>query len=663
MADAFYSKIAPLTLDVLETTLDPSAAEALYHVRAWGDDYFFVNDEGHVAVRPLWDDDLSIDLYEVVEQVQAKGIRFPFLIRFQDLLRSRVVRLNEAFRSAIGQTGYDGVYQGVYPIKVNQLREVVEEILEAGKAYGYGLECGSKAELAATLPYLPDDDTLLICNGNKDAVMMRLMVAGQQLGKNIIPVLERYDEYEMLRRLAKEVDGTAQFGVRVRLSTTGAGLWSESGGENSKFGISLSELLRLIQRLEADGDRMRFRLLHFHLGSQIAHLQNVRMAVQEATRVYARLYKRGIPLQYLDIGGGLGVNYEAGNPDVAGYINYTIDEYAHAVVSTVKAVCDEEMVPHPTLVSESGRAVTAHHSVFVTEVVAVRRKDAAGKNGFPEQDHPLLSQLAGLLEILRRGVGDLGTAQDSYRVAEELRNEVIELFRRGQLTLEQKAAAERLYWSSIQEIATTLQRLNGTKPSDELAGLDLQLVDAYVCNFSVFRSMVDHWAIGQRFPIMPIHRLDEVPDRRGKLTDLTCDSDGQVDSYVVPEGDKHFLELHPLRPNEPYVLGVFLMGAYQDIMGDMHNLFGRVTEVHVYADATEPGNFYIETILPGSTVEEQLGLVQYFPNDLERRMNDLIQRKVKDGKVRPHAGVKLLEQYRNFFREHTYMNTRDGLPG
>ncbi len=640
----------------------PFDPESVYHVQAWSAGYFFVNEEGHAAVRPVWNDDISVDVYEVARNLRSRGVQFPALIRFQDLLQARVIRLNESFRKAIAETGYQNVYQGVFPIKVNQLREVVEEILEAGAPYRYGLECGSKPELVAALPYLENDDMLLICNGSKDAVMMRLMLEGRQLGKNILPVLERFEEFEMLREIASESEVEAQFGVRVRLSTTGAGLWSESGGENSKFGISLTELLMLIERLREEAAPPAFRLVHFHLGSQIADLHNVQQAVQEGARLYARLRKRGLPVEYLDIGGGLGVSYEAGNPDVAGYINYTLDDYTRTVVETLKAVCDDEGVPHPILVSESGRAITAFHSVLVFEVVDTRAKDfieAQAPEGAP---HPVLEEMDALLSrlVAERGQKRLAGLREDYQAVEALRAEVVELFRQGKLSLEQKAQAERLYWTACQVVSLQVQDLRLPILPDDLAGLLPQLVDHYLCNFSVFRSLIDYWAIGQRFPIMPLHRLHEVPTRRGVLVDLTCDSDGEVRDFVAPVGDKHALELHTLEPGSPYYLGAFLMGAYQDIMGDMHNLFGRVTEAHVYADAQEPGNFYVEKILFGARIDEQLALVQYFPNDLERRMNDLIQQKVKEGKVRPREGVKLLESYRKAFREYTYMRV-DGL--
>ncbi len=627
-------------------------AEDLYFVRAWGNGVFSINERGHAVVHPCRDRGPSIDIYRVVRKLKERGHRFPLLLRFQDLLQTSVVRLNESFRKAVSVTGYPNRYQGVFPVKVNQLREVVEEILEAGRPYGHGLEAGSKTELTATLPYLTSDDMLLVVNGSKDESMMRLMLSGQKLGKNILPVLERYDEYEQFSRLAHSMEVKERFGVRVRLSTTGAGLWSESGGENSKFGISLTELLALIDRLKREGRTDAFRLLHFHLGSQIADLGAVRQAVMEAGRLYVELHRRGIGVRYLDIGGGLGVSYEAGNSSVPGSINYTLDEYTLAVVQTLDELCDREAVPAPIIVSESGRAVTAFHSVLVLEVIGARAKDAI-------EGHDLQNGRQGLTGALhelyaRSEAVRMEERVELFRQVEALRSRVVDAFRRGEMSLEDKALAERLYWSICRNLYDGYE---GEPIPEDFADLEAQLLDHYLCNFSVFRSMSDYWAIGQRFPIMPLHRLNEPPERRAKLVDLTCDSDGQVDEFVAPSGNKRYLELHDLRPGEPYYLGVFLTGAYQDIMGDMHNLFGRVTEAHVYADADEPDQFYIEKIIPGATIEEQLALVQYFPNDLERRMENLIAEKVRAGRLRPKEGVRLLEQYRRSFAETTYLHT------
>lgn len=669
--------VSPALPDVASVPFTPADADRLYHVSKWGMHYFGITDDGHVSVHPMGKDGPELDLYAIAEELRAEGVQTPFLIRFQDLLHTRVARLNEAFARAIADAGYRNVYQGVFPVKVNQLREVVEEVLEAGQPYKYGLECGSKAELVATLPYLESDEMLLVCNGYKDAEMMRLLRAGQLLGKNVIPILERPEELAMLREVAKgDLDGDepdapqpAAFGVRVRLATQGAGLWSESGGEGSKFGLSFADLVALVAELRARPEPLDFRLLHYHLGSQLASAANVRLAALEAGRVYAWLHKQGLGVRYIDIGGGLGVTYDAGNAEVRGGIDYTLGEFTAAVVGAIMEACDAEGVPHPILVSESGRAVAAYHSMLVVEVVARRAKGQAEPivSGIA---HPFLDALAsaeGDLDALAAPSGDgappPGTASiddtalllDGFGARlDALREDAATAFRTGEMPLVVKAEAETRLWALQRRLRDTAARMAVLTPS--MVALDKALADHYLCDFSVFRSMVDHWALGQRFPIVPIHRLNEAPPHRGTLVDLTCDSDGKVASFISPAGDKHALELHDVHPGQPYLLGVFLMGAYQDIMGDMHNLFGRVTEAHVYADADEPGGYYVEQVMPGQSVEDILALVQYFPYDLVRRMDKLVRREVRHGRLRPKEGVSLLGLYRRAFSSYTYVD-------
>lgn len=631
-------------------------------MEAWADGYFFVNDRGHIAVRVPSMGTGAVDVRQVVQDL-APGMAFPLLIRFQDVLQARVAQLNEAFRQAIGEFSYESRYNGVYPIKVNQLHEVVEEVLEAGRPYGLGLECGSKAELVAALPHLESDETLLVCNGYKDAVMLRLILTGQQLGKAVIPVIEKYDEFERLARLAAEMDVRPRLGVRVHLSTRGAGQWAASSGDLSKFGVSIPELLRMVDHLKADGRAGALELLHFHLGSQIADIQTLKQAVKEITQVYAQLHRRGVPVAYLDVGGGLGVNYEVPYGGREDSINYTLQEYANSVVYAVKEVCDAEDVPHPVLVSESGRALTAHHSVLVVEVLGAYPKDEVDPEYAPAPgDHAVVKDLYDSLQSVReaeeQGRGGLHGLLEAYHDAVEKREEAHALFRLGYLPIEQKGLAESLYWSVCRAIQEQVERTGDEAAPKELLALADKLVDQYLCDFSVFQSILDHWAIGQRFPIMPLARLHEPPTRRAVLVDLTCDSDGKVGCYVAPGEGKSFLEVHPLRDGEPYYLCFFLTGAYQDIMGDMHNLFGRVTEVHVYADEEEPDGYYVEKTIPGATVEEMIGQVQYFPQNLQRRMQAIIQRKVKAGLVRPKAGVELLQRYTDAFAELTYFNPR-----
>lgn len=632
-------------------------AEELYRIDGWGDSFFFVNERGHVAVRAGDETPQAIDLFELVCRLKQQGIAFPLLIRFQDLLRSRVNRLNGAFATAIQESGFQSRYVGVYPIKVNQLHEVVEEVLDAGKPFGMGLECGSKAELVAALPHLEDDRTLLICNGYKDVDMLRLILAGQRLGRNVIPVIEKFHEFQQLMRLAEEAEIGPRFGVRIRLATSGAGKWADSGGDQSKFGISIPELLSVIREIESAGLAQSLVLLHFHLGSQLGDIQTLKNGVKEIAQVYAQLVKREIPVRYLDVGGGAGINYDADYADQDEGINYSLQEYANAVVYTVKEVCDAENIVHPELISESGRAITAHHSVLIVETLGAYRKDQIDPEFRPDsKDHAVVRELYRILVTLN-GNGSalkLSELREAYHDAIEKRKESDALFSLGYFTIEQKALTEQLYWTVCRAIHASVERLAPEHLPVELALLDDHLVEQYLCDFSVFQSMLDHWSIGQRFPIIPLNRLDEQPRVRGVLVDLTCDSDGKVSRYVSSENDKDFLPLHELRNGEPYYLGFFLMGAYQDIMGDAHNLFGRVAEVHVYADEEEPEGCYVEKIIPGMSVEQMLALVQYFPNDLQRRMNKSIREKTVQGNIRPKQGVELLEQYTRLFAESTY---------
>jgi len=640
----------------------PDDAAELYRVESWGTPYYHVNAEGNAAVRPTGEGDLSIDIAQVVADLRARGVAFPVLIRFQDVLQARVKRINRAFVNAIAEAEYDNLYRGVYPIKVNQLHQVVEEVLEAGQAFSLGLECGSKPELIAALPHMEDDAALLICNGVKDATMLRLILSAQRLGKQVIPVLEKYTEFVEFMRLAKELGVVPRFGVRVRLTTSGSGRWRESGGDRSKFGLSIPEIIRLVEVLEQHGHPQSLELLHFHLGSQISDIQILKMAVKEITQVYAQLHRRKVPVKYIDVGGGLGVNYDVGYSSDDPGISYSLQEYANAVVYAVQEVCEQQEVPQPALVSESGRALVAHHSMLVVEVLGAYTKDRIDKAFVPgEDEHPTVQRMYETLEWVRERGGQAPTAAqliEAYHDVWEGRNEADTLFSLGYLELEQKALAERLYWSVCNIVLERIADLDPDPVPAEVQDLEEQLVDHYLCDFSVFQSILDHWAIGQGFPIMPIKRLGERPTGRALLVDLTCDSDGKVSHYVSANDDKRFLPVHPLREGEPYDLGFFLMGAYQDIMGDAHNLFGRVAEAHVYADAEEPGGYYIEKIIPPTSIRDMLASVQYFPNDLQRRMNRLIRQKVAEGIIRPKAGTELLEEYMRCFDDSTYFDTR-----
>jgi arginine decarboxylase len=644
--------------NVSEWSLD--AAAELYRIDAWSDGFFVVNAAGHMAVRPFDDDSLSIDIMDVVAELRSRGVRFPALLRFQDVLRARVRRLNLAFSEAIADAGYQNIYQAVYPIKVNQLHEVVEEVLDAGKPFGLGLECGSKAELVATIAHLDSDDTPLICNGVKDQSMLSLILSSQLLGKNVIPVMEKFAEFEELIALADAARTTTQFGVRIRLHTAGAGKWADSGGYQSKFGISLPELMQVCAALKASDAGHRLVLLHFHLGSQISQIAQLRQAAKELAQIYAELVSLGLPIRYIDVGGGLGVNYTGAFEE--GGIQYSLQEYANGVVSSIQDVCDARKVPHPILISESGRAMTAHHSVLVVETLGAFQKNAAESDqAMPPDMHRIAHSLNDTMNWLRdttapeRGVDEL---IEAYHDVVEMHRDAATMFTMGYLPLEQNALVERMYWSSCSAILRQLRAANPDPLPPQYFELQELLVDQYLVDFSVFQSVLDHWAIQQPFPIVPLARLDERPTRRAMLVDLTCDSDGRITQYVSSNENKNFLELHPLLADEPYCLGFFMMGAYQDIMGDAHNLFGRVTEVHVYGDAEEEDNFWIEKVIAGTKVQDMLAQVQYFPNDLQRRMQNQIREKIDSGAIRPKRGMAILDQYRACFEEETYLVTR-----
>ena len=657
----------------------PADAEALYRLPAWADGFFHVGDDGRVYARPD-PDGPEIDVFGLVQHLREEGAQAPLLLRFQDILRARVVGLNEAFRAAIAEAGYDGRYTSVYPIKVNQLHEVVEEILEAGKPYGLGLECGSKAELVATLAHLGSDETLLVCNGYKDAPMLRAVLLGQRLGKRVVPVMEKPDEFWRLMRLAEQEEMSARFGVRIQLATRGAGKWAASSGDGSKFGVAAPDLMAIVRHLEETEQQSALVLLHFHLGSQIADIQTLKQAAKEAAQVYVQLKRRGLGIRTLDVGGGLGVSYGAGyattseeDEDEQSGVSYSLQEYANAVVWAVKDVCDAAGVPVPELVSESGRALTAHHSVLVVEALSSYGPPAGAAEtmarGIAADAPPVLKDLADAFSRAESAgppstPPDAGRLLEAYHDAVEKRAEAGTLFGLGYLDLEAKADAEALYWGVLRSVDRAVRAAAPeVRLPQELARVRDHLQTQVLCDFSVFQSVLDHWAIGQRFPILPLHRLDERPTERGVLVDLTCDSDGKITSYVgQDEEDKRAIEHHALRAGEPYLFGFFLMGAYQDIMGDTHNLLGRVTEAHVYADRDEPGGYYVEKQIPGATVDEMLANVQYFPHDLLRRVEGIVREKVHEKKLRPKAGAELVRRYERLFKHQTYL-TPDGWSG
>jgi len=633
---------------------DIQAARNLYNIDRWGAKYFDINEAGHVVATPLQEAGATVDLTDVVEEAKARGLKFPLLIRFQDILRHRVESINQSFRNAIAEFNYQGQYRGVFPIKVNQLREVVEEILDAGKPYNFGLEVGSKPELFAGLALQSEADSLIICNGYKDPNFIRMALMGIKLGKTVIMVVEKLEELKQIISVSRQFGVEPLIGIRSRLLSKGAGKWAESGGENAKFGLSTVELLAAAEMLKVENLSHCFKLLHFHIGSQVPDILTVKKAVQEAARFYAKLYKMGFPVQYMDVGGGLGVDYDGSRSAFDSSTNYTLQEYTNDVVYYIADVCNAEKVPHPNIVSESGRAIVAHHSVLIVEVFGAIGKIRPDANlTYGENEHPLVREL---LDI-KKNLCKLNKLE-AYHDALERREDAHHMFTLGVLELPEKAKIENLYW----EISlAVVQSFRGQAYiPEEIRKLEDSLGDQYLCNFSVFQSLLDHWALGQLFPIMPISRLNECSAREATLVDITCDSDGQINKFIDLRDVRDTLPLHSLNANgsgqvEAYYLGFFLMGAYQDIMGDLHNLFGRVNEVHLFLDPDEPAGYYVEEVIEGNTIIQTLSAVQYDENELKRQMKSQVDAAIKSDKMKPSEAMRLLDDYERGLKEYTYL--------
>src|SRR5947207_136148 len=629
-------------------------ARNLYNIHLWGAKYFDINDAGRVIARPLRDTGAAVDLTDVIEEAKARGLKFPVLIRFQDILRHRVESINMAFRNAITEFNYQGKYRGVFPIKVNQLREVVEEILDAGKPFDFGLEVGSKPELFAGLALQSQLGSLIVCNGYKDASFVRMALLGVKLGKRVIMVVEKLEELRQIIAISKQLGVEPIIGFRARLLSKGGGRWAESAGENAKFGLSTGELLMATEILKAEGLMQCFKLLHFHIGSQIPDILIVKRAVQEAARYYAKLYKTGFQIEFLDVGGGLGVDYDGSRSAYDSSTNYSLQEYANDIVYYVADVCNAEKVPHPNLISESGRAVVAHHSVLIVEVFGAIEKIRPGDYfQYGESEHPLVKEL---LDI-KKNLPKLNKLE-AYHDALERKEDSQHMFALGMMDLPEKAKIEHLHWEIGQGVVDSFK--GQAYIPEEIRKLEDSLGDQYLCNFSVFQSLLDHCALRQLFPIMPVSRLNERPTRDATLVDITCDSDGQVNKFINLRAVRDTLPLHPLITNgngqlEPYYLGFFLMGAYQDIMGDLHNLFGRVNEVHVFLDPDEPAGYYVEEIIEGTTIVQCLASVQYDENELKRRMKVQMDEAIKSDRMKPSEAMRLLDEYERGLKEYTYL--------
>ena len=633
---------------------DIQTARALYNIDRWGAKYFDINEAGRVVAMPQQESGAAVELTDVVEEAKARGLKFPLLIRFQDILRHRVQSINEAFRGSIAEFNYQGKYRGVFPIKVNQLREVVEEILDAGKPFDFGLEVGSKPELFAGLALQSQLGSLIVCNGYKDANFIRIALLGTKLGKKVIMVVEKLEELKQTIGVSRQFGVEPLIGIRSRLLSKGAGKWADSAGENAKFGLSTVELLAAADLLKSENLAHCFKLIHFHIGSQVPDILTVKKAVQEAARFYAKLYKMGFPVEYIDVGGGLGVDYDGSRSAFDSSTNYTLQEYTNDVVYYIGDVCNAEKVPHPDIISESGRALVAHHSVLIVEVFGAIGKVRPDVNfNYGESEHPLVKEL---LDI-KKNLGKLNKLE-AYHDALERREDAHSMFTLGVLELPDKAKIEHLYWEISQAVVLSFR--GQAYIPEEIRRLEDSLGDQYLCNFSVFQSLLDHWALGQLFPIMPIGRLQERPTHEATLVDITCDSDGQINKFIDLRDVRDTLALHELSLNgngqvEPYYLGFFLMGAYQDIMGDLHNLFGRVNEVHVFLDSDEPTGYYVEEVIEGNTIIQTLSAVQYDENELKRQMKAQMDAAIKSDKLKPSEAMRMLDDYERGLKEYTYL--------
>jgi arginine decarboxylase len=595
-------------------------------------------------------DQRRIRILDIIEEAAQMGIRPPLTIRLQDMLRQRVIQLNEAFRAAIRDEGYDGRYRGVFPTKVNQLREVVEEILDAGESYDFGLEAGSKPELLIALALLENKNALLICNGYKDDEYIRLALMGRRLGKQTVIVIEQLSEIDAIIRLAKEMGVEPHIGLRVKLTTAGEGKWAESTGENAKFGLTASEIISAVRKLKRARMTEALRLVHFHIGSQVPNISTIKKAVIEAARYYCELAKLGFPMGILDVGGGLGVDYDGSRSNYESSMNYSMEVYARDIIANVKTVCEQCRVAVPDITSESGRALVAPHSILIFEAVNRIVRDVDDAPALRGKRHMLVCEIEDIFKN-PSGLDSLERFHDAKQKKEEANT----LFNLGYLGLEERAEVDRLFWLTCRDIRTKLPA--GGETPDELGDLDKLLSEQYVCNFSVFQSLLDHWALDQLFPIAPIHRLNEKPTVPATLVDITCDSDGKVSAFIDLEDIKTTLDLHPLQPNKPYYIGAFLVGAYQDIMGDLHNLFGRVGEAHVFLEDDEEDGFYIEETINGSTTDRILGMIQYDADDLCRMLKRQIDRATRADEVRPREGVAMLEMYEKSIHSKTYLVT------
>lgn len=617
----------------------------LYNVNGWGRDFFSINDLGNVEVTPAGPGSTRIDLKELVDDLRNRGLNLPLLIRFSDILKTRVEQLSGAFQQAILDNDYKGAYRGVYPIKVNQQRHVVEELMEYGRPFNLGIEAGSKPELLVALALQENPEALILCNGYKDKAFIETALLARKLNRQVVITMDRMGELETILTAARELDIRPTIGIRARLTTRGAGKWVESTGDRSKFGLTTAEIVATVERLRAEGMLDCLQLLHFHIGSQITNIRAVKDALREASRIYVELHALGANMRYLDCGGGLGVDYDGSQTNFHSSVNYTLEEYAADIVSQVAQACNTHGVPHPDIVTESGRALVAHHSVLVFNVLGSNEM-LMGQipESLAKDEHPVIQQLYETYAGVSRK-----NFQEAYHDALQFKEEAITAFNLGVLDLKARARVEELFWATCERILKIVRDL--AYVPDELEGLEKQLSDTYYCNFSLFQSLPDHWAVRQLFPTLPIHRLNKAPSRRAVLADLTCDSDGKMDEFIDLRDVKHFLELHPLN-GESYLIGSFLTGAYQEILGDLHNLFGDTDAVHVRIAGD---SYTVEHVVEGDSVAEVLSYVQYNKDDLVSRVRRAAEAALREKRLTIAESGRFMKRYEEALEGYTYL--------
>ena len=621
----------------------------LYNVNGWGRDFFTINDAGNIEVTPAGPGSARIDLKELVDDLRSRGLKLPLLIRFSDILKTRIQQLAGSFHQAFAENDYKGAYRGVYPIKVNQQRHIVEELVEYGRPSNLGIEAGSKPELLVALALQDNPEALILCNGYKDRAYIETAMLAQKLGRQIIIIMDRMGELETILACARDLQMRPVLGVRARLATKGAGKWIESAGDRSKFGLTTAEIVATVERLTREGMLDCLQLLHFHIGSQITNIRAVKDALRESTRIFVELHALGANMRFLDCGGGLGVDYDGSQTNFHSSVNYTLQEYASDIVSQVAEACNAANVPHPDIVTESGRALVAHHSVLIFNVLGTNEiLDGAVPEALTGNEHKVIQQLYETYEGVSRK-----NFQEAYHDALQIKEEAITAFNLGVLDLKARARVEQLFWATCERILKVVRDLPYVP--DELEGLEKQLSDTYYCNFSLFQSIPDHWAVRQLFPTLPIHRLNRPPTRRAVLADLTCDSDGKMDQFIDLRDVKHTLELHS--PNgEPYYIGSFLVGAYQEILGDLHNLFGDTDAVHVRLDGDD---YRVEHVVEGDSVSEVLSYVQYSKDDLVSRVRRAVEVALREKRLTMAESGRLLRRYEEALEGYTYLTESD----